>query len=59
MRDIEIEKLSEEEITEKTKQKRCKRCGRLLKKTEAIVNGYGATCWRKMQEEAQIKRRLF
>lgn len=59
MRDTEIGKLSEEEVIEKTKQRRCKRCGRLLKKTDAIINGYGATCWRKMQEEQQVKKRLF
>lgn len=59
MRDIKIEAPPVEEIAEKKSQKKCRRCGRLLKKTEAIVNGYGATCWRKMQEEMQVKKRLF
>lgn len=59
MRDTEITVPPEEEIAERTKQKRCKRCGRLLKKTDTIVNGYGWTCWHKMQEERQIKKRLF
>ena len=34
--------------------RRCKRCGGLLTSSEAIKNGYGSCCLRKMkQEEAQ------
>lgn len=47
------------EIIEKKKPKKCKRCGRILKKEDTVINGYGPTCWRKMQEEKQIKKRLF
>lgn len=59
MRDTQIVAPPEEEIAERKQQKKCKRCGRLLKKTEAIVNGYGPTCWRKIQEEQQLRKRLF
>lgn len=33
--------------------RRCKRCGGLLTSREAVLEGYGHTCKRKMQEQAQ------
>ncbi len=35
--------------------RRCKRCGGLLTSEQAIKNGYGSCCLRKMQQEARAK----
>lgn len=35
--------------------RRCKRCGGLLTSAQAIKDGYGACCLRKMKEETQRK----
>jgi len=38
--------------------RRCKRCGGLLTSAEAIRDGYGSCCLRKMREEARAKEQL-
>lgn len=38
--------------------RRCKRCGGLLTSAEAIRDGYGSCCLRKMRQEARAKERL-
>ena len=35
--------------------RRCKRCGGLLTSAQAIRDGYGSCCLRKMRQEAQAK----
>ena len=35
--------------------RRCKRCGGLLTSDQAIRDGYGACCLRKMRQEARAK----
>lgn len=35
--------------------RRCKRCGGLLTSEQAIKDGYGSCCLRKMQQEARAK----
>ena len=35
--------------------RRCKRCGGLLTSAEAIRDGYGSCCLRKMRQEARAK----
>ena len=35
--------------------RRCKRCGGLLASAEAIRDGYGSCCLRKMRQEARAK----
>ncbi len=35
--------------------RRCKRCGGLLTSAEAIENGYGSCCLRKMRQEEREK----
>lgn len=42
----------------KVKPTICKRCGRILKNPESIIQGYGPTCWRKFVKETR-RRRLF
>ena len=38
--------------------RRCKRCGGLLTSAEAIRDGYGSCCLRKMRQEARAKEQL-
>ena len=38
--------------------RRCKRCGGLLTSSQAIRDGYGACCLRKMRREALEKEQL-
>ena len=37
--------------------RRCKRCGGLLTSAEAIRDGYGSCCLRKMRQEARAKEK--
>lgn len=38
--------------------RRCKRCGGLLTGAQAIKDGYGSCCLRKIRQEAQAKEQL-
>lgn len=38
--------------------RRCKWCGGLLTSAQAIKDGYGSCCLRKMREEARAKEQL-
>lgn len=38
--------------------RRCKRCGGLLTSAQAIKDGYGNCCLRKVQQEEQAKEQL-
>ncbi len=38
--------------------RRCKRCGGLLTSAEAIRDGYGSCCLRKMRQEERAKEQL-
>ncbi len=38
--------------------RRCKRCGGLLTSDQAIRDGYGACCLRKMKQEARAKEEV-
>lgn len=40
------------------KARRCKRCGGLLTSSQAIQDGYGPCCLRKMRQEAVAKEEL-
>ena len=49
-----MNKQPESEIST-TPARRCKRCGGLLTSAEAIRDGYGSCCLRKMRQEARAK----
>lgn len=38
--------------------RRCKRCGGLLTSAQAIKDGYGSCCLRKVRQEARAKEQL-
>lgn len=40
------------------KARRCKRCGGLLTSSQAIQDGYGPCCLRKIRQEAKAKEEL-
>ena len=37
---------------------KCKRCGRILKNKKSIELGFGATCFKKINEEKQCQQNI-